>query len=516
MLWLSLGTGLLSSFILFSYVKGTEHMMKHYRWIFVCLGLLPISLVYSAVLYLRNLLVFKLKSAPQRHQWRVDGVSQQIKDWIKSGSQKKLCTARPGWQTTSLRVGLYKKTHRNININMVDILDVDTDGRIVRCEPLVTMGQITALLSPMGWSLPVLPELDDLTVGGMVMGVGIESSSHKHGLFQHICEAFEVVLGNGDVVKCSKEENADLFHSIPWSYGTLCFLVSVDIRIVPIQSYVRLEYRPTKTRQQTVQVFKEQTCKEDGNDFVEGLMFGENEAVVMTGTLTEDVEADKINKIGNFYKPWFYKHVEGIMKTGYCVEYIPLRDYYHRHSRSIFWEMQDIIPFGNHPIFRYLFGWLLPIKISLLKLTQTKTLRELYKKRHIVQDMLVPLDDFEDALKCFHQEIKMYPLWICPFKLPANPGMVHPHSNQEELYVDIGAYGNPGTADFHYSDTVRRIEKFVRDRHGFQMLYADCFMTREEFRVMFDHSLYDKVRKDLQCEDAFPEVYDKICQSARY
>lgn len=68
---------------------------------------------------------------------------------------------------------------------------------------------------------------------------------------------------------------------------------------------------------------------------------------------------------------------------------------------------QDIIPFGNHPIFRYLFGWLLPIKISLLKLTQTKTLRELYKKRHIVQDMLVPLDDFEDALKCFHQEIKV-------------------------------------------------------------------------------------------------------------
>lgn len=48
---------------------------------------------------------------------------------------------------------------------MVDILDVDTDARIVRCEPLVTMGQVTALLSPMGWSLPVLPELDDLTVG---------------------------------------------------------------------------------------------------------------------------------------------------------------------------------------------------------------------------------------------------------------------------------------------------------------------------------------------------------------
>lgn len=32
-------------------------------------------------------------------------------------------------------------------------------------EPLVTMGQLTAYLNPMGWTIPVVPELDDLTVG---------------------------------------------------------------------------------------------------------------------------------------------------------------------------------------------------------------------------------------------------------------------------------------------------------------------------------------------------------------
>ena len=29
---------------------------------------------------------------------------------------------------------------------------------------------------------------DDLTVGGLVMGTGIETSSHRFGLFQHICK----------------------------------------------------------------------------------------------------------------------------------------------------------------------------------------------------------------------------------------------------------------------------------------------------------------------------------------
>ena len=48
------------------------------------------------------------------------------------------------------------------------------------------------------------PELDDLTVGGLVSGVGIETSSHKYGLFQYICVHFELVLADGTVVNCSK------------------------------------------------------------------------------------------------------------------------------------------------------------------------------------------------------------------------------------------------------------------------------------------------------------------------
>lgn len=36
------------------------------------------------------------------------------------------------------------------------------------------------------------------------MGVGIETSSHKYGLFQHCCVAFELVMADGSVAKCSK------------------------------------------------------------------------------------------------------------------------------------------------------------------------------------------------------------------------------------------------------------------------------------------------------------------------
>jgi delta24-sterol reductase len=39
---------------------------------------------------------------------------------------------------------------------------------------------------------------------------------------------------------------------------------------------------------------------------------------------------------------------------------------------------------------------------------------------------------------------------------------------------------------------------------------------REEFRQMFDHRLYDKLRNKIEyCQEAFPEVYDKVSKAAR-
>jgi hypothetical protein len=39
--------------------------------------------------------------------------------------------------------------------------------------------------------VPVVPELDDLTIGGLVMGGGIESTSAKFGLFQYTCKRYD-------------------------------------------------------------------------------------------------------------------------------------------------------------------------------------------------------------------------------------------------------------------------------------------------------------------------------------
>lgn len=496
--------------------KLFAYILINYRWVFVLLFLLPLSLVYDAFFYVRNKIVFRLRSAPRQHDARVKDVQRQIAAWASSGSKQKLCTARPGWQNMSFRRGKYKKTHFNVSVNLIDILEVNTDAKTVRCEPMVSMGQLTATLLPLGWTIPIVPELDDLTVGGLVMGTGVETSSHTYGLFQHICESYELVLADGSLVTCSAKENSDLFYAVPWSYGTLGFLVSATIRLIPAHSFVRLTYIPCHTLDELSKTFAAESAKREENDFVEGLVYSAESGVVMVGKSTNQADPERINRIGDYWKPWFFKHVEKFLKTGGGVEFIPTRHYYHRHSRSIFWQMQDIVPFGNHPIFRYLLGWAVPPKVSLMKLTQGETVKKMYETHQIIQDMLVPITDLSEAIRVFHREINMYPLWLCPFYLPDNPGMLRPRDDRAQMYVDIGAYGAPKNAEYKAEATTRRLEAYVREVRGFQMLYADTFMSADEFEVMFDHRLYNRLRDKLaRTKDAFPRVYEKINRSAR-
>ena len=66
-----------------------------------------------------------------------------------------MCTARPGWQTISPQNMSYKSRMFPVQVNLVDILEIDADQRTVRCEPLVSMGQLTATLDTLGWTIPI-------------------------------------------------------------------------------------------------------------------------------------------------------------------------------------------------------------------------------------------------------------------------------------------------------------------------------------------------------------------------
>lgn len=55
-----------------------EYILINYRWIFVCVFLLPVSFFYDIWNYLRNRVVFLLSSAPKQHLRKVADVQKQV------------------------------------------------------------------------------------------------------------------------------------------------------------------------------------------------------------------------------------------------------------------------------------------------------------------------------------------------------------------------------------------------------------------------------------------------------
>jgi len=92
-----------------------------------------------------------------------------------------------------------------------------------------------------------------------------------------------------------QEENSDLFHAVPWSCGTLGFLVAAEVKIVPAKAWVKLRYEPVRGLENICRRFTEASQNKQ-NTFVEGLQYGRDAAVVMTGTMTDHAEPDKVFK----------------------------------------------------------------------------------------------------------------------------------------------------------------------------------------------------------------------------
>ena len=63
--------------------------------------------------------------------------------------------------------------------------------------------------------------------------------------------------------------------------------------------------------------------------------------------------------------------------------------------------------------------------------------------------------------------------------------------------------------------SLREMEHFTRSVGGAPFLYADTFMDLEEFKQMFDLTLYDQVRSKYQSDKHFPHLFNKTsgCQS---
>jgi len=396
----------------------------------------------------------------------------------------------------------------------------------------VTMGELTDALVPLGLAVQCHVEMESITLGGIAMGFGIETNSHLYGFFQEAVLRFELVDSDARLHSVTAESDPELFYALPWSHGTIGFLTAVEVKLVRTQPYVRLVYEPTFSAEQLTQRLTALAAMEEKPHFLEATMYDAERAVIQAGWYVATPPAGvPVNPINRFYKPFFFRHVQGFLEGDGKVaeEAVPLKDFLHRFTRSIFWELEDMIPFSNHPLYRCIWGWLGAPEVSLLKLFQGPVIRRASVYAHVVQESIMPMHRLPEGVRKFDDWFGVYPLLVFPvrvFNRGEHSGFIHPQPSsggleadgKSGLWVDLGAYGPPRDVRaglvWDAKTSVRAMEHWTREVGGFQALYTDIFCTRKELRQMFDFTLLDKARKRLNALDAFPDVYDKVKSEA--
>ena len=107
------------------------------------------------------------------------------------------------------------------------ILNVDKDTRRMRFQGGVRLHALNLEAKKHGLTIPNLGSIDEQSLIG-AFSTATHGSSLKHGLISENVKSFTIVLSDGNAVKCSVEENEELFRAGLVSLGALGVIAEVE------------------------------------------------------------------------------------------------------------------------------------------------------------------------------------------------------------------------------------------------------------------------------------------------
>eukprot|EP00211_Chloroparvula_japonica_P017017 CAMPEP_0119146220 /NCGR_PEP_ID=MMETSP1310-20130426/38576_1 /TAXON_ID=464262 /ORGANISM="Genus nov. species nov., Strain RCC2339" /LENGTH=277 /DNA_ID=CAMNT_0007138091 /DNA_START=230 /DNA_END=1060 /DNA_ORIENTATION=+ len=165
-----------------------------------------------------------------------------------TGANKSARTTQTTYRSTGLGLGVK---------SLISYLRIDTLRRLAVVEPGITYEELVKICGLVGMVPQIVPEFRHITVGGAICGGGCESTSFRFGQVSDTCVEMDVLLGNGDILTASEEQNRDLFYGVQNSYGSLGIVTRAVVRLRPCKSYVLLTYRFAKSVKEALQILRD-------------------------------------------------------------------------------------------------------------------------------------------------------------------------------------------------------------------------------------------------------------------
>jgi decaprenylphospho-beta-D-ribofuranose 2-oxidase len=115
-------------------------------------------------------------------------------------------------------------------------LGFDAETGALACEAGVTLERIIQDFAPRGWFPMITPGTKFVTVGGCIANDVHGKAHHAQGSFSACVDDLTVLLASGEVVRASRDENADLFWGTFGGMGLLGVVLSARLRLRRIET----------------------------------------------------------------------------------------------------------------------------------------------------------------------------------------------------------------------------------------------------------------------------------------
>ena len=117
------------------------------------------------------------------------------------------------------------------------ILSLDETNKLLAVQSGATWSSIQEFLNPHGLAVLAMQGPNVFTVGGS-MSVNAHGWDMRHGNVASSVEWFRILLADGSVKRCSREENSELFHFVLGGYGLFGVILDVVLRVTDNTAYL--------------------------------------------------------------------------------------------------------------------------------------------------------------------------------------------------------------------------------------------------------------------------------------
>ena len=116
------------------------------------------------------------------------------------------------------------------------MLSFDDQTGVLVAESGVVLADIALSFAPGGWFLPTTPGTNRVSLGGAVAADVHGKNHHVAGSFDDHVLWFDILTAEHGVVRCSPQENADLFYATCGGHGLTGVILTIAVQMVRIPS----------------------------------------------------------------------------------------------------------------------------------------------------------------------------------------------------------------------------------------------------------------------------------------